>query len=221
MQWAPAAPPSCPLEGRSCGTGAAQHSPLCRPQVLLSICSLLTDPNPDDPLVPEIAHIYKTDRCARPPVRPCNHCARALGASLTPAPPPSVFNAPYLTTLTRSSRYTETAREWTSKFAVRGARLLLRTPGVTQHPICVQSDADSRHCRCNTATGGRAHCGDGRCCGHAAGHLPPPRRFVAAAGCTRARADKHTYTHSTSKTRSRRLRIGDWETLFLGPLQTV
>jgi ubiquitin-conjugating enzyme E2 D len=30
--------------------------------VLLSICSLLTDPNPDDPLVPEIAHVYKTDR---------------------------------------------------------------------------------------------------------------------------------------------------------------
>lgn len=31
-------------------------------QVLLSICSMLTDPNPDDPLVPEIAHVYKTDR---------------------------------------------------------------------------------------------------------------------------------------------------------------
>eukprot|EP01094_Clydonella_sp_ATCC50884_P006463 TRINITY_DN1567_c0_g2_i2.p1 TRINITY_DN1567_c0_g2~~TRINITY_DN1567_c0_g2_i2.p1 ORF type:complete len:243 (-),score=26.79 TRINITY_DN1567_c0_g2_i2:39-767(-) len=31
-------------------------------KVLLSICSLLTDPNPDDPLVPEIAHLYKTDR---------------------------------------------------------------------------------------------------------------------------------------------------------------
>lgn len=30
-------------------------------KVLLSISSLLTDPNPDDPLVPEIAHIYKTD----------------------------------------------------------------------------------------------------------------------------------------------------------------
>lgn len=30
--------------------------------VLLSICSLLTDPNPDDPLVPDIARIYKTDR---------------------------------------------------------------------------------------------------------------------------------------------------------------
>ncbi|MCO5612217.1 hypothetical protein L7F22_066480 [Adiantum nelumboides] len=31
-------------------------------KVLLSISSLLTDPNPDDPLVPEIAHIYKTQR---------------------------------------------------------------------------------------------------------------------------------------------------------------
>ncbi|GES90052.1 ubiquitin-conjugating enzyme E2-16 kDa [Rhizophagus clarus] len=31
-------------------------------KVLLSICSMLTDPNPDDPLAPEIAHIYKTDR---------------------------------------------------------------------------------------------------------------------------------------------------------------
>lgn len=31
-------------------------------KVLLSICSLLTDPNPDDPLVTDIAHIYKTDR---------------------------------------------------------------------------------------------------------------------------------------------------------------
>ncbi|KAE8403837.1 putative glutaryl-CoA dehydrogenase [Aspergillus pseudonomiae] len=31
-------------------------------KVLLSICSMLTDPNPDDPLVPEIAHVYKTDR---------------------------------------------------------------------------------------------------------------------------------------------------------------
>jgi ubiquitin-conjugating enzyme E2 D/E len=30
-------------------------------KVLLSICSLLTDPNPDDPLVPEIARILKGD----------------------------------------------------------------------------------------------------------------------------------------------------------------
>ena len=31
-------------------------------KVLLSVCSLLTDPNPDDPLVPEIAQILRTDR---------------------------------------------------------------------------------------------------------------------------------------------------------------
>ena len=31
-------------------------------KVLLSICSLLTDPNPDDPLVPEIARMYTSDR---------------------------------------------------------------------------------------------------------------------------------------------------------------
>lgn len=31
-------------------------------KVLLSLCSLLTDPNPDDPLVPEIAHLLKTDK---------------------------------------------------------------------------------------------------------------------------------------------------------------
>eukprot|EP00292_Cryptomonas_paramecium_P022051 CAMPEP_0113693002 /NCGR_PEP_ID=MMETSP0038_2-20120614/19421_1 /TAXON_ID=2898 /ORGANISM="Cryptomonas paramecium" /LENGTH=158 /DNA_ID=CAMNT_0000615023 /DNA_START=24 /DNA_END=500 /DNA_ORIENTATION=+ /assembly_acc=CAM_ASM_000170 len=31
-------------------------------KVLLSLSSLLTDPNPDDPLVPEIAQTYKTDR---------------------------------------------------------------------------------------------------------------------------------------------------------------
>ena len=31
-------------------------------KVLLSICSLLTDPNPDDPLVPEIAKAYKENR---------------------------------------------------------------------------------------------------------------------------------------------------------------
>merc|ERR1712178_511736 len=31
-------------------------------KVLLSICSLLTDPNPDDPLVPDIAQMLKTNR---------------------------------------------------------------------------------------------------------------------------------------------------------------
>ncbi|KAJ7927640.1 ubiquitin-conjugating enzyme E2 [Mycena leptocephala] len=33
-------------------------------KVLLSICSMLTEPNPDDPLVPDIAHLYKTDRAS-------------------------------------------------------------------------------------------------------------------------------------------------------------
>ena len=31
-------------------------------KVLLSICSLLSDPNPDDPLAPEIADVFKNDR---------------------------------------------------------------------------------------------------------------------------------------------------------------
>ena len=31
-------------------------------KVLLSICSLLTDPNPEDPLVPEIAQLLRNDR---------------------------------------------------------------------------------------------------------------------------------------------------------------
>ena len=51
-----AAPPSLPND-------PTRRSPaLTISKVLLSICSLLTDPNPDDPLVPEIAHIYKTNR---------------------------------------------------------------------------------------------------------------------------------------------------------------
>jgi ubiquitin-conjugating enzyme E2 D/E len=33
-------------------------------KVLLSITSLLTDPNPDDPFVPEIAKLYVNDRAA-------------------------------------------------------------------------------------------------------------------------------------------------------------
>jgi len=39
-----------------------QWSPaLSLTKILLSLCSLLSDPNPNDPLVPEIAKIYKTD----------------------------------------------------------------------------------------------------------------------------------------------------------------
>lgn len=41
----------------------SQYSPaLTISKILLSICSLLCDPNPDDPLVSEIARIYKCDR---------------------------------------------------------------------------------------------------------------------------------------------------------------
>lgn len=31
-------------------------------KVLLSICSLLADPNPNDPLVPDVAYLYKTNK---------------------------------------------------------------------------------------------------------------------------------------------------------------
>ena len=41
----------------------SQWSPALKiPKVLLSICSLLTDPNPDDPLVPDAAKLYKNNR---------------------------------------------------------------------------------------------------------------------------------------------------------------
>lgn len=43
------------------GSLKADPAPLLFP-VLLSICSLLCEPNPDDPLVPEIAHTYKANR---------------------------------------------------------------------------------------------------------------------------------------------------------------
>ena len=46
--------------------------------VLLSICSFMCDPDPDNPLVPDVARIYKKDR----------------------------------------SRYNETAKEWTRKYAM-------------------------------------------------------------------------------------------------------
>lgn len=49
--------------------------------VLLSICSLLCDPNPDDPLVPEIARIYKTD--TEKYVLSCEHVQRLTGKNNT------------------------------------------------------------------------------------------------------------------------------------------
>uniref|UniRef100_A0AAZ1Y2Q6 E2 ubiquitin-conjugating enzyme n=1 Tax=Oreochromis aureus TaxID=47969 RepID=A0AAZ1Y2Q6_OREAU len=73
-QWSPAltvskerCPPVCQgFLGRLKHMLLPSHSSvpatLCSSQILLSICSLLCDPNPDDPLVPDIAHIYKSDR---------------------------------------------------------------------------------------------------------------------------------------------------------------
>ena len=41
---------------------AAWSPDLTISKVLLSVLSLISDPNPEDPLVPEIARIFKTDR---------------------------------------------------------------------------------------------------------------------------------------------------------------
>ena len=107
-------------------------------KVLLSICSLLTDPNPDDPLVPEIAHIYKTDKYvgprrarARPPLRcraraPRGAPAGAVFGRRGPACPSSRRTAawagadgrgPVRRARPRRNKYEETAREWTRKYA--------------------------------------------------------------------------------------------------------
>lgn len=41
----------------------SQWSPaLTVSKVLLSICALMSDPNPEDPLVPDIARLFKTDK---------------------------------------------------------------------------------------------------------------------------------------------------------------
>lgn len=42
--------------------GLDAHLQILCLSVLLSISSLLCDPNPEEPLVPEIARIYTTDR---------------------------------------------------------------------------------------------------------------------------------------------------------------
>ena len=73
----------------------SQWSPaLTISKVLLSVCSLLTDPNPDDPLVPEIARAYKSDRKKHDDTAKVRHArprkdaarARAVRAA-RPAPP--------------------------------------------------------------------------------------------------------------------------------------
>jgi hypothetical protein len=88
-------------------------------QVLLSICSLLTDANPDDPLVPEIAQVRSAlfavcplarFRCGRRP--PCcmhGRVDRVLTASF--------LFSPQLLKNNRT-QHDATAREWTAKYAM-------------------------------------------------------------------------------------------------------
>ena len=81
-------------------------------KVLLSICSLLTDPNPDDPLVPEIARLFKSV-CHPPP--PFSRRMSRL-----------VFFPFYVTLFTRAhtpfvtqnrAQFNANAKEWTRKYA--------------------------------------------------------------------------------------------------------
>ena len=75
----------------------SQWSPaLTISKVLLSVCSLLTDPNPDDPLVPEIARAYKSDRKKHDDTakvrhaRPRKDAARARAVRAGPGPLPAL-----------------------------------------------------------------------------------------------------------------------------------
>lgn len=77
--------------------------------VLLSICSLLCDPNPDDPLVPDIAHIYKSDR--QKWVWKQNNLKDGNKTSISQLffKNVTVFNL---------FRYNKLAREWTQRYAM-------------------------------------------------------------------------------------------------------
>ncbi|KAG8008885.1 Ubiquitin-conjugating enzyme E2 D4 [Nibea albiflora] len=67
----------------------SQWSPaLTVSKVLLSICSLLCDPNPDDPLVPDIAHIYKNDKDKCTSVLPASYINPIKCLSSQPSGPP-------------------------------------------------------------------------------------------------------------------------------------
>lgn len=73
-------------------------------QVLLSICSLLTDPNPDDPLVPEIAQVGAPFPSL---LAPSAHTFAARSPRC-----PSSYGQVYLND---RARHDATAREWTTK----------------------------------------------------------------------------------------------------------
>ena len=104
----------------------SQWSPaLTISKVLLSVCSLLTDPNPDDPLVPEIARAYKSDRkkhddtakVRRGPPPPGAAAARAVRAA-RPAPPSLRPRRPRSTLSETPPAPSFPSQEWTRKYAM-------------------------------------------------------------------------------------------------------
>ena len=71
-------------------------------KVLLSICSLLTDPNPDDPLVPEIGESYLL--------------VMLMSHNNDETSPYNMNSARVYKT--DREKYTKLAREWTGKYAM-------------------------------------------------------------------------------------------------------
>jgi ubiquitin-conjugating enzyme E2 D/E len=71
-------------------------------QVLLSICSLLTDANPEDPLVPEIAQVCIVRLECECGTTAHSHSRRSLSQMLK----------------NNRTQHDATAREWTSKYAM-------------------------------------------------------------------------------------------------------
>jgi ubiquitin-conjugating enzyme E2 D/E len=71
-------------------------------QVLLSICSLLTDANPEDPLVPEIAQVCIVRLECEYCTTAHSHTRRSLSQMLK----------------NNRTQHDATAREWTSKYAM-------------------------------------------------------------------------------------------------------
>ena len=71
---------------------------------------MLTDPNPDDPLVPDIAQQYKHDRRA-----PLWLGSRTVARPRCPAPP---SRRPLTARRGRRKRYEATAKEWTRRMAM-------------------------------------------------------------------------------------------------------
>jgi ubiquitin-protein ligase len=90
-------------------------------QVLLSICSLLTDANPDDPLVPEIAQV-SVRAVVHIPFLLSPASSVAILAPLSSVVFDSVcyFSLCCASQLLKNNRtqHDATAREWTAKYAM-------------------------------------------------------------------------------------------------------